>query len=157
MGLEMVNLIVQWELYCTPKVICLLLIVIIIELSSLMKTCKAFGSEGNGNSQFKCPCGIAVDADDNIVVNDYNNHSLQLLSKDGNWKKTIGKKGFGDGEFDCPFGVAVCKTSGIIFASNFSNHCVQFLNSDGKFLFKFGSKGSENGQLSAGYLKKIVY
>jgi DNA-binding beta-propeller fold protein YncE len=85
---------------------------------------KAFGSEGNGNGQFKNPHGIAVDADDNIIVTDSMNCRIQIFSKDGNWKKTIGKKGSDDGEFNFPWGVAVCKTSGRIFVNDEDNYCI---------------------------------
>ncbi len=118
----------------------------IVQFDQNMKFVKTFGSEGNENDQLQYPYGIAVDADDNIVVvADAYNHRIQIFSKDGNWKKTIRKQG-PDGKFVCPCGVAVCKSSGRIFVSDRDNYRVQVFSSDGKFLFEFGSNGSENAQ-----------
>ncbi|MGP8159767.1 MAG: hypothetical protein ACLQGJ_00890 [Candidatus Dormibacteria bacterium] len=38
----------------------------------------SFGSEGAGNDNFNQPEGIAVDAYDNIFVNDYGNERVQV-------------------------------------------------------------------------------
>ncbi len=57
----------------------------IVEFDQIMQFVKTFGSEGNQNDQPQYPYGIAVDADDNIVVvADRYNHRIQIFSKDGN-------------------------------------------------------------------------
>lgn len=37
-----------------------------------------FGTNGEGNGQFNAPTGIAVDANDNIIVADWGNSRIQV-------------------------------------------------------------------------------
>ena len=47
------------------------------------KFVKKFGSEGGGHEQFNGPCGISIDQKDRVIVNDWNNHRVQVFSSDG--------------------------------------------------------------------------
>ena len=38
----------------------------------------SFGSNGEGNGQFNAPTGVAVDAQDNIIVADWGNSRVQV-------------------------------------------------------------------------------
>ena len=38
-----------------------------------------FGSNGEGNGQFNAPTGVAVDAQDNIIVADWGNSRIQIF------------------------------------------------------------------------------
>lgn len=38
----------------------------------------SFGSSGQGNGQFNAPTGVAVDAQDNIIVADWGNSRIQV-------------------------------------------------------------------------------
>lgn len=39
-----------------------------------------FGSHGEGNGQFNAPTGVAVDANGNIIVADWGNSRIQVMS-----------------------------------------------------------------------------
>ncbi|XP_078682833.1 E3 ubiquitin-protein ligase TRIM56-like [Branchiostoma floridae x Branchiostoma belcheri] len=47
------------------------------------------GKTGSGDGQFKYPSSLAVTAEGDIVVTDYNNSRLQFLDKDGCFKKKV--------------------------------------------------------------------
>jgi len=115
----------------------------IVEFDEKMKFVEAFGLKGNGNGQFQYACGIIIGAKFNIVVIDYRNQGIQILSEDGHWNKTIGKQESGDAEFYNPYNVIVYKTRSKIYVSDEDNHLIQGLSSDGKFLIKFGSSSSQ--------------
>ncbi|XP_078692070.1 tripartite motif-containing protein 2-like [Branchiostoma floridae x Branchiostoma belcheri] len=53
------------------------------------KLLKTVEEKGSGDGQFNIPTSLAVTADGDIVVTDYNNKRLQFLYKDGSFKKTI--------------------------------------------------------------------
>ena len=72
------------------------------------------------------PCFLCMDLAGNIIISDYWNHSIKIISKSGHLIHTIGKKGHGIGELVFPFGISVSK-SGVIFVvsdnANFSIQC----------------------------------
>ncbi|KAI8499894.1 hypothetical protein Bbelb_222110 [Branchiostoma belcheri] len=47
------------------------------------------GTRGSGDGEFKYPSSLAVTAEGDIVVTDYNNSRLQFLDKDGCFKKKV--------------------------------------------------------------------
>ncbi|XP_078691194.1 tripartite motif-containing protein 2-like [Branchiostoma floridae x Branchiostoma belcheri] len=57
--------------------------------SGTPKLLKTVGKRGSGDGQFYCPTSLAVTADGDIVVTDYNNKRLHFLDKDGTFKKKI--------------------------------------------------------------------
>ena len=69
---------------------------------------------------------LCMDLAGNIIISDYRNNSIKIISKSGHLKHTIGKEGNGIGEFVGPFGISVSK-SGVIFVvshnDNFSIQC----------------------------------
>jgi len=81
-----------------------------------------FGSEGSGNSQFKCttycPLSVTADPGDCIFVTDPDNHRVQVFTKEGTFLNQI----TGDDHFS-PFGVAVSPKGHIIVADG-GNNCV---------------------------------
>ena len=44
-----------------------------------------FGSNGEGNGQFNAPTGLAVDAQDNILVADWGNSRIQIFDSQGSF------------------------------------------------------------------------
>ena len=57
------------------------------------KFVKKFGSEGSGHGQFNGPCGISIDQKDRVIVNDWNNHRVQVFSSDGKFLCKFGDAG----------------------------------------------------------------
>ena len=72
------------------------------------------------------PYFLCMDPAGNIMISDWCNHSIKIISKHGHLMHTIGRKGHGIGELMHPFGISVSK-SGIIFVlsfnANFSIQC----------------------------------
>ena len=96
-----------------------------------------------GNSDLKCPCGVATDSDGNIVASD--DCCIRKFDKDGTLIKSVGAKGSGELEFSTPRGIAINSTTGKIYIADRHNHRVQVLNKDLTFSHQFGSAGSKPG------------
>ena len=101
---------------------------------------RTFGGIGTGPAQFKNPMGVAVASDGNLIITDFCNHRLQVVTPEGSFVKSIGKEGSGKLEFCYPGGIAI-HPNGKIYISDTDNHRVQVLNSDLSFSFSFGQKG----------------
>ena len=88
-----------------------------------------------------------VTQDGRIVVSEWCNHRLQVLTAEGAFIATVGSKGSQPLHFDYPFGVAV-HHNGQVFVSDTDNHRVQVLNADLTFSHCFGSKGTQPGEFN---------
>ena len=75
------------------------------------------GRKGSGQGQLRRPCGLAVDAFDNLIVCDSSNQRLQMFTLDGKFLISIG-----DG-IQSPCGVTVCK-NGYVLVTDDGKHCV---------------------------------
>ena len=78
--------------------------------------CK-FGEFGILEGQFTEPSGVAVNAQNDIIVADTNNHRIQIFDKEGRFKFQFGEVGKRDGQLLYPNRVAVVKTSGDIIVT----------------------------------------
>ena len=106
-----------------------------------------WGSEGSGDGQFNNPYGIAIDANDNVYVADYNNHRIQKFDSSGNFISKWGSEGSGDGQFFIPSSVAT-DLSGNVYVAEWGNNRIQKFDSSGNFISKWGSIGSGDGQFN---------
>merc|ERR1711872_1212116 len=128
---------------------------------------RKFGARGSQPGFFTWPRGIAVGADNTIIVADSSNHRVQIFDETGQTRFWLGGYGNGEGEFDCLAGVAVNRIGrqfirtfgsqgagngqfnypwglctdalGFIYVCDKENHRVQVFQSDGTFVAKFGS------------------
>ena len=109
------------------------------------KKVKSFGGKGgSGNAEFFFPRGVAINADNVILVSD--NHRIQKISMDGNCVASVGENGSGRLQFNTPFGIAISPITGRVYIADCWNHRIQVLNPDLTFSHSFGKKGSANGQ-----------
>ncbi|KAL7673092.1 hypothetical protein ACOME3_007964 [Neoechinorhynchus agilis] len=98
------------------------------------------GQFGNNAGQFTEPSGIAVNANDDILVADTNNHRIQVFSKEGHFIYQFGECGKRDGQLLYPNRVTVYKPTGeVIITERSPTHQVQVFSREGKFIRKFGS------------------
>ena len=75
--------------------------------------CK-FGEFGILEDQFTEPSGVAVNAQNDIIVADTNNHKIKIFDKEGCFKFQFGEAGKRDGQLLYPNRVAVFKNTGDI-------------------------------------------
>ena len=68
---------------------------------------KRIGQYGTGKVEFNRPEGAAVTQDGRIVVSDYDNHRLQVLTAEGTFIGTVGSRGSQPLQFNHPTGIAV--------------------------------------------------
>lgn len=113
----------------------------------------SFGSEGEGNGQFRDAQGIAVDPSGNVWVVDrglsgINPNRVQKFNSKGEYLSQFGKRGTGNGEFRSPEAIAA-DSEGNILVADTGNHRYQEFNSAGEFVRKVGSEGTGNGQFKS--------
>lgn len=101
--------------------------------------CK-FGEFGVHEGQFTEPSGVAVNAQNDIIVADTNNHRIQIFDNEGRFKFQFGECGKRDGQLLYPNRVAVVKSSGdIIVTERSPTHQIQIYTQYGQFVRKFGA------------------
>jgi tripartite motif-containing protein 71 len=134
-----------------------------------------WGGEGEGDSQFDSPCGVAVDEEGRVFVCDRSNHRVQVFSKDGAFVRKVGTQGSEDGQFKAPVGVAVdeehvfvadCDNDRVqvftkpgvhvrtiggvdeehVYVGDFNNHRVQVFRKNGEFVRVLGQRGTGDGE-----------
>nr|CAG4638281.1 EOG090X01W2 [Cyclestheria hislopi] len=110
-----------------------------IKRQKMIYHCK-FGEFGVMEGQFTEPSGVAVNAQNDIIVADTNNHRIQIFDKEGRFKFQFGECGKRDGQLLYPNRVAVVKNSGdIIVTERSPTHQIQIYNQYGQFVRKFGA------------------
>ena len=82
-----------------------------VKRQKMIYHCK-FGEFGIMEGQFTEPSGVAVNAQNDIIVADTNNHRIQIFDKEGRFKFQFGECGKRDGQLLYPNRVAVVKQSG---------------------------------------------
>ena len=60
------------------------------------------GSEGAGAYHFLSPAGITITEDDHILVADYDNHCIQVLTTEGQFLSSVRTKGKNSLQFEFP-------------------------------------------------------
>ena len=83
-----------------------------------------------------------MDDERRIIVSDFNNHRVQVLTRDGAPMLIFGDSGAE--KLNNPVGCACYKNMFIVADSG--NSCLEVFNSSGNFLRKIGEKGNEDGQ-----------
>ena len=88
------------------------------------KKIRSFGQRGSGQVQFDGPHGIAVTPDGRIIVAEFNNYRLQVLTAEGAFIATVGSEGSQPLQFYSPWDVAV-DHNGKVFVTENGNYRVQ--------------------------------
>jgi len=113
-----------------------------IKRQKMIYHCK-FGEFGTAEAQFTEPSGVAVNATNEIIVADTNNHRIQIFDREGRFKFQFGECGKRDGKSSqllYPNRVAVVKPSGdIVVTERSPTHQIQIYNQYGQFVRKFGA------------------
>ena len=107
----------------------------------------SFGRYGIENGNFQCPARVCMDDERRIIVSDFNNHRVQVLTRDGAPILIFGNSG--PEKLNNPVG-CVCYKNMFIVADSL-NSCLKIFNSSGNFLHKIGEKGNADGQFLKPY------
>jgi DNA-binding beta-propeller fold protein YncE len=91
------------------------------------------------------PSGVAVDAEGNVYVSDFENNFVQKFSADGKPLIRFGEKGNAPGQFAGPSDLAFDAQDNLYVADT-NNQRIQKLTTTGKPLLSFGSGGDKAGQ-----------
>jgi DNA-binding beta-propeller fold protein YncE len=130
-----------------------------IGLDGIVSSFAGSGEKGHADgpaaqAKFNYPGGIAVDADDNIIVADYGNHRVRKIRQDGVVQTVAGsgEEGHRDGPalsamFCFPQGVAVKPASGEIVVTDFGNDMIRAIGTNGlvRTIAGTGETGFEDG------------
>ena len=119
----------------------------VIVKSFQVKSVLSFGRKGWGEGMLNHPMGVAVTAEDEVVVADNRNHRVQVFDSNGTFLRTFGHQGGNAGEFMNPTGIVIDKGRNI-FITEWGNHRVQILSWEGRYIASFGRQGSLDNQLS---------
>ena len=118
----------------------------LVKLNKAGKVLKTVGTRGSDHGAFNDPSGVAV-IRDRVFVCDYNNHRLQVFTKERlEFVKTIGSRGQGDEQVIFPFDITQDEL-GNMYVCDFGNNHVKLLNKQGEFQLSFNKKA--NGQLNS--------
>lgn len=100
------------------------------------------GQQGSAPGQFRAPGGASAEPDGAIVVADFYNQRVQMLSPQGRFIRQIGitgHKGYvAGGSFNYPMDVAVSPSNGHFYVADGYNDRIQVFDRDGRFLRMWG-------------------
>lgn len=85
---------------------------------------KEFGQYGNGEGEFDCLAGVAVNRIGQYIIADRYNHRIQVLDPQGRFLRSFGTQGIADGKFNYPWGVTT-DALGFIYVCDKENHRIQ--------------------------------
>ncbi|KAH9524915.1 hypothetical protein Btru_028247 [Bulinus truncatus] len=109
------------------------------------KFLKSFGQYGQGEGQFDCLAGVAINGLGQVIIADRYNHRIQIFDRCGRFQIAFGSEGSGEGQLNYPWGVA-CDNMGFIYVCDKENHRVQVFQSNGTFVRMFGRFGNRPGE-----------
>src|SRR5215470_424350 len=105
-----------------------------------------FGGKGEGDAQLDKPEGIAVDADGNIFIADYNTGFIKKYDASHKWILTFSEYGSEKGQNIKSEFMDI--RDGKLYMPEAGNHRVDVFDLNGKFLFDFGGLGVETGKFN---------
>jgi len=79
---------------------------------------------GLWGGRFRVTSGMAFEPTGHILVSDFYNNRVQVLTPNGNYVDQFGEEGKEPGQFDGPTGLASSET-GDIYVADFHNHRIQ--------------------------------
>ena len=108
---------------------------------------KSFGKFGKEKGELSNPVDVTVDDVERIVVTEWGNNRIQVMSKEGESIFTFGDKG----------PEKLCKPTccipykNMFLVSDRDNHCIKAFDQSGTFLYKFGKEGNHDGKFKIPY------
>ncbi|XP_063689826.1 E3 ubiquitin-protein ligase TRIM71-like isoform X2 [Bolinopsis microptera] len=106
---------------------------------------RSIGKEGIEYGQFRGPVGIDVSMRGEIAISDFENHRVQLLDKNEEFKGVFGSKGSDSGSMKGPNDVKCDKDGRYVVADTF-NHRISWYDNKLEHLQSIGRKGNKAGE-----------
>ena len=100
------------------------------------------GTGGTGPGEFVYPCALASDPDGNLVVADFGNGRVQVLTAYGEFVRSFGSPGIGPGEMLGPCGLEV-DDQGRVYVADALSTRVQLFDQSGRVIGQWGSAAED--------------
>ena len=108
-------------------------------LASNGKVIDTVGGEGKNSGQFRGPCALAIDREQNIYILERENRRIQKFSNGTFTTWSIGQKG---GKLRDPWGIAVSDEK--VFITDWQQNCIHILDRNGKHISCIGASESND-------------
>ncbi|CAH3162955.1 unnamed protein product [Pocillopora meandrina] len=108
---------------------------------------KTLGRAGVEKKEFHIPCDVCLDEERRIVVTEFWNSRIQVMSPEGETISIFGN--IGPEKLNKPKSCFPYKDK--FFISDSGNHCIKAFDKSGTFLHKFGKQGNQDGQFDNPY------
>ena len=105
---------------------------------------KSFGKFGKEKGELGNPVDVTVDDVERIVVTEWGNNRIQVMSKEGESIFTFGDKG----PEKLHYPSCCIPYKNMFLVSDAGNHCIKAFDQSGTFLYKFGKEGNQDGQFN---------
>ena len=103
---------------------------------------KSFGKCGAAKGEFFLPCDVILNEQQRIVVTDYCNHRIHVITQQGETISIFGDSG--PGELYRPTNCIPYKN--MFLVSDGNNDCIKVFDQSGTYLYMFGTQGNQDGQ-----------
>lgn len=101
-----------------------------------------WGTEGDGEGQFRETLDIAIDQQDNVYVSDLGNNTVQKFAETGKFLLRWGGEGYNDGEFTNVGSVAIVPDGNVLVTDDTNR--IQRFDSNGQFRSKITLEPIDN-------------
>ena len=108
---------------------------------------KSFGKFGEEKGELNNPVDVTVDDKERIVITEWGNNRIQVMSKEGESIFTFGD----NGPEKLQYPNCCILNKNIFLVSDGGNHCIKAFDQSGTFLYKFGKEGNQDGQFTTPY------
>lgn len=98
------------------------------------------GSQGSGDGEFYYAHGLALSPAGELYVADYDNHRIQVLDRNGSYKRKFGSYGSAPGQLNRPYDLVFLPDGKLVVADNYYLH---FFQADGTFVKRTNSNGAQ--------------
>ena len=105
---------------------------------------KSFGKRGREKGEFGRPLDVTVDDKERIVVTEWDNNRIQVMSKEGESIFTFGDKG----PEKLLWPTCCIPYKNMFLVTDAGHHCIKAFDQSGTFLYKFGKEGNQDGQFN---------
>lgn len=109
-----------------------------------LKFLRQFGGLGHRGGRFNEPNEPALHSDGNLLLTDFENDRIPIMSPYGQFVSILGKYDNSPGDLQGPVGIM--SHDNHVFVTEWRSHRVSVFTSGGEFVTKFGQKGEGPGE-----------